>query len=75
MNNERNNIINNIRKSLGRAGPICSEEAKELSEESSGGLEDFSEEMFPTEEYEDQDQSNKLINHLENRNIKFQVMS
>ena len=31
MNNERNNIINNIRKSLGRAGPICSEEAKELN--------------------------------------------
>ena len=31
MNNERNNIINNIRKSLGRAGPIRSEEAKELN--------------------------------------------
>lgn len=32
MKNERNNIINNIRKSLGRIGPIDDQQAKELNE-------------------------------------------
>ena len=32
MKNERNNIINNVRKSLGRTGPIDVKRAKELNE-------------------------------------------